>query len=154
MFDRNEILGLIRNITKVLSKDGNAVEKAIANKVEEKLFPKPLRTPVLVVIEEQKKVIFRNAKGREYKAVCQEGDTFDRYVGASLVLGRAKYGNSKKFAKAVNEWASTYGITFEPFEKLALTFNYFQYGGKEAFETYVDNMNVNKPTETNEETDE
>ena len=154
MFDRNEILGLIRSITKVLTKDGNAVEKAIANKVEEKLFPKPLRTPVLVVIEEHQKVIYRNEKGREYKAVCQEGDTFDKYVGASLVLGRAKYGNSKKFKKAVNEWANQFGIVQEPFEKLALTFNYFQYGGKENFETFVDDLNVNKPRETNEETDE
>ena len=155
MFAVNEILGLIKECVGALQKDGNAVEKAIANKVNDRLFPKPLRTPVLVILEEQKKVIYRNEKGREYKATCQEGDTFDKYVGASLVLGRAKYGNQKKFAKAVKNWGNQFGMNLEPFEKMALVFNYFQYGGKENFENFVNQTNINKPKEIKtEETDE
>lgn len=147
MLSQSTILGLISKITKVLSKDGNAIEKAIANQVNESLFPKPLKDPALVIIKEYQKVIYRNEEGREYHATCQDGDTFDKYIGASLVLGRAKYGNQKNFAKAVTEWANQFGIVQEPFEKLALTFNYFQYGGKENFETFVDNLNVRKETE-------
>ena len=145
MLSQSTILGLISKITNVLSKDGNAIEKAIANQVNEQLFPPQLRKPVLVVIEEKGVVLYKNEIGKQYKATCKEGDTFNKYVGASVVLGNAKFKNQKKFEKELTRMFGAFEK--HDFEKYALMYQCFQYGGKENFETFVDNLNVRKETE-------
>ena len=145
MLSQSTILGLISKITNVLSKDGNAIEKAIANQVNESLFPPQLRKPVLVVIEEKGVVLYKNEIGKQYKATCKEGDTFNKYVGASVVLGNAKFKCQKKFEKELTRMFGAFEKN--DFEKYALMYQCFQHGGKENFETFVDNLNVRKETE-------
>ena len=145
MLSQSTILGLISKITKVLSKDGNAIEKAIANQVNESLFPPQLREPVLVIIEEKGVVLYKNERGKQYKATCKEGDTFDKYVGASVVLGNAKFKSQKEFEKELTRMFGKFEKN--DFERYALMYQRFQHGGKENFEKFVDNLNVRKETE-------
>ena len=88
----------------------------------------------LLYYNEKKNIIGLKHNGKEYKAKCSEEDTFDKYIGASIVLGLDYYGGKKSFIKALG------GVDYREYPSMALANAINRFGSKQAFEEYVDEL--------------
>ncbi len=153
MFSQDWILGLIKRVVGKIEKSGTDTEKEVASMVKTELGlveqPK-VRAPKLVVNEKRGYVTYADKYGHEFTSQCAEGDTFDKYVGASIALGRATVGKNK-FERFL---AKNYNMTDKKmFETYAMIWACNTYGGKKAFIKMVDELLdksgyfIPKPTE-------
>ena len=94
----------------------------------------------LLYINDKKKEVGLKHNGKTYISKCHEKDKFDKYVGASIVLGYDYYGSKSQYNKAL-------GVGRNMFETASLVNAYTRFGGKKAFETYVDDLIATCTTE-------
>lgn len=140
MFSQDLILGLIKRVIGRIEKSGTDTEKDVASMVKTELGlveQQKERAPKLVVNEKRGYVTYADKYGHEFTSQCAEGDTFDKYVGASIALGRATVGKNK-FERFL---AKNYNMTDKKmFETYAMIWACNTYGGKKAFIKVVDDL--------------
>lgn len=140
MFSQGLILGLMKRVIGIIEKNGTDTEKEVASMVKTELGlveqPKE-RKPKLVVNEKRGYVTYTDNYGHEFTSQCAKGDTFDKYVGASIALGRATVGKNK-FERFLTK---NYNMTDKQmFETYAMIWACNTYGGKKAFIKMVDDL--------------
>ena len=99
-----------------------------------------LNPKFLLYINDKKNEVGLKHNGQTYVSKCHKKDTFDKYVGASIVLGYDYYGSKTQYNKAL-------GVDRKMFETASLVNAYTRFGGKKAFETYVDDLIATSTTE-------
>ena len=95
----------------------------------------------LIYISEKKGVVGFKGNGKHYISKCHKDDKFDKYVGASIVLGYTEYGSKSAYRKILN-------VGNDMFATASLINAYTRFGGKKQFEEYVDSITATKPKET------
>lgn len=97
-----------------------------------------------IYISEKKGIVGFKGNGKHYIAKCHEEDKFDKYVGASIVLGYNAFGSKTHFKKVL-------GVDKDMFAQASLISAYTRFGGKKPFEEYVDSIIIkNTKKEHNE----
>lgn len=90
--------------------------------------------PEIIYFNEKKRIVGYRKGSLNIKTKCHPDDEFDKYVGASIVLGIAHFGGKGSFIKALG------GVDYREYPSMALANAYNRYGSKEAFENAVDEL--------------
>ena len=139
---------ILKAIDKVLSqinKSGSEEEKQIANGLvnqfkEKGLIPTKYVKPFFYENKKKGEVVYVDSKNNRFVANLQKKDKFDKYIGASLAYGNYSFGSKTKYHKAISKFFGV-DLSKENVEKYSVLYQYHVWGGKEKFETYV-NENI------------
>ena len=147
MFAQATILSMIKQVVKAIDNGSNEEEKKIAHQLVDTFIPQKEKVFNIFYVKD-KTIYYKYSNKKVYETTCNE-ETFNKYIGCSLVEGYHRYGSKTKYHKHLKQF---YGCETNDLEKYSLIDAYTRFGGKANFEKFVDKKYFPK-TETTETTE-